>query len=302
EEKKEEKKEEPPKMEKVKKEKSTLCTLENTDTPYGTMKGILDQIQSRENEQENDDKAYLAVSHKKNAIEQFIYNTREKLDNVLIPHITQEEKEKLNKLMDPVLEWLYSDDENVYNKKALDDHSKDMYELGNKIYARYDGWTKLNENIALLEKAVLKSDDIIKEETEKITKNNTVLIPADIELMKKATENAKKKINEYKGKEKEGNKLEEPKLKGDEVSNYLTSFNKEYEKIYADADFRKKEEERKKKEEEEKKKKEEEEKKKKEEAKKEGEDVEMKDASKEETKKEEEKKEEKKNPDAMDVE
>ena len=259
------------------------------------MKGVYDNLLQRENDQENDDKLYLTVSHKKNEIEQYIYATREKFDHELKPHTTAQEKETLNKIMDPILDWLYSDDENIYNKKTLDEKSKDMFELGNKIYSRFNNWTKLNENIVSLEKALIKSQEIIKEEVEKLAKKTTILIQSDIDNVTKATEAANKSLIDFKAKEAAGDKLKEPELKPDAVSTVTSGLNAAFEAAYKEAQKRKDEEERKRKEEERKKKEEEDKKKKEEEEKKKKEEEEKK--KKEEKK--EDKKEEKKDEDVV---
>ena len=313
----EEKKEpEKPKTEKVKKEKSTNCTLNTVDTLYGTTQGILEQFLQLEVTQETDDKVFHIASHKKNELEQFIYNTREKFNHNFKDYVTPEEKDALTKLMDALLEWLYSDDEQLYNKNTLDLKSKDMMELGNVLYTRFDNWSKLEENIQLFEKGIEKINVAVKAESDKLAnKQQTYLTPSDFEAIDKLVKDAVAKVQDAKSKYGQGIKTKDPLIKHEEVSNGLSELKSKVAKIYQDAEFKVKEAERKKKEEEEKKKREEEEKKKKEaeekkkkeeeekkkkeaEEKKENkDDVKMKDATKPE-----EKKEEKKDPNAMDVE
>ena len=262
------------------------------------------------------------TSSKKNELEQFIYNTREKFNHNFKDYVTPEEKEALTKLMDALLEWLYSDDEQLYNKNTLDLKSKDMMELGKVLYTRFDNWTKLEENIQLFEKGIEKINVAVKAESDKLAnKQQTYLTPEDFESIDKLIKEAVAKVQDAKTKYGQGIKTQEPLVKHEEVANGLSELKAKVTKIYQDAEFKVKEAERKKKEEEEKKKREEEEKKKKEaeekkkkeeeeKKKKEAEektenkdDVKMKDATKpEEPKKEEPKKEEKKDPDAMDVE
>ena len=305
---------EKPKTEKVKKEKSTNCTLNTVDTLYGTTQGILDQFLQLEVTQETDDKVFHIASHKKNELEQFIYNTREKFNHNFKDYVTPEEKDALTKLMDALLEWLYSDDEQLYNKSTLDLKSKDMMELGKVLYTRFDNWTKLEESIQLFEKGIEKINIAVKAESDKLAnKQQTYLTPSDFEAIDKLVKDAVAKVQDAKTKYGQGIKTQEPLIKHEDVSNGLSDLKSKVTKIYQDAEFKVKEAERKKKEEEEKKKREEEEKKKKEAEEKKKKEEEEKKKKEAEDKKDnkddvkmkdvtEEKKEEKKDPNAMDVE
>ena len=289
---KEVKKEETPKMQKVKRERNNVLHFDNTDTLFGTPQGILNQYLQREVTQETDDRIFHIASSKRNELEQYIYNTRDKLSNVLKPHILPNEQETLSKHMDVLLDWLYSGDEEVFNKATLETKSKDMLAVGSVIYSRMNNWNKLEENISLLEKSIDKITNASKVEWDKLQSKQTYLTKEDFELINQLLQASLAKVAEFKKKMGEGIKTAEPLVKPEVVDEEKEELKKKVKKVYMDAEFkvkeeerkRKEEEERKKKEEEEKKKKEEEEKKKKEEAekkaaeeKKEGDDVVMKD-------------------------
>jgi len=145
---------EPPKVEKVKKERSTVCIIKLVESLMGLPQAILDNITLKEANQENDDKHLHIVLNKRNEIENFIYSTRSKLEADLAPFVTNEEKELLTQLMQTVEDWLYSGDEAVYDKPTLEAKSKDLNELGTKIYKRYHDWGKLFESLQKLEQCV----------------------------------------------------------------------------------------------------------------------------------------------------
>ena len=311
------KKEEPPKTQKVKRERNNKCPINISESHFGTPQAILNQYLQREVSQETDDKTFIIASNKKNELEQYIYNTREKFNNALKPHVLPAEKDQLSKHMDTLLDWLYSGDEDIFNKAVLESKGKDMLTLGNTIYSRMMNWNQLEENITLLEKAIDKVIQATKVEREKLPDKKTYLTEDDFKLINEHIQASRNKVNEFKQKYGEGVKTAEPLIAPNVVSNEQEELKKKVTKVYQDAEFkvkeeerkRKEEEERKKKEEEEKKKKEEEEKKKKEEEekkKKEGEkkeDVEMKDETQQgKTEEKKEEAQEKKDPDAMDVE
>ena len=116
-------------------------------------------------------------------------------------YVTPEEKEALTKLMDALLEWLYSDDEQLYNKNTLDLKSKDMMELGKVLYTRFDNWTKLEENIQLFEKGIEKINVAVKAESDKLAnKQQTYLTPEDFESIDKLIKEAVAKVQDAKTK------------------------------------------------------------------------------------------------------
>ena len=310
------KKDETPKTQKVKRERNNKCPINISESNFGTPQAILNQYLQREVSQETDDKTFNIASSKKNELEQYIYNTREKFNNVLKPHVLPLEKEQLSKHMDVLLEWLYSGDEDIFNKAVLEVKGKDMLTLGNTIYSRMMNWNQLEENITLLEKAIEKVIQATKVEREKVAEKKTYLTEDDFKLINEHIQMSRNKVNEFKQKFGEGIKTAEPLIAPNVVANEQEDLKRKVTKVYQDAEFkvkeeerkRKEEEERKKREEEEKKKKEEEEKKKKEEEekkKKEGnkkEDVEMKDETQTQNDKKEGTSQDKKDPDAMDVE
>ena len=280
---KEVKKDETPKTQKVKRERNNVLHFDNTDTLFGTPQGILNQYLQREVTQENDDRVYHVASAKRNELEQYIYNTRDKLSNVLKPHVLPNEQQTLSKHMDVLLDWLYSGDEDVFNKATLETKSKDMLAVGSVIYSRMNNWNKLEENITLLEKAIDKITNASKVEWDKLhNKQQTYLTKEDFEAINQLLQAKLAKVDEFKKKVGEGVRTAEPLVKPEVVEEEKEELKRKVKKVYTDAEFKVKEEERKRKEEEERKKKEEEEKKKKEEEekkKKEGDDVVMKDAN-----------------------
>ena len=58
--------------------------------------------------------------------------------------------------MDELMNWLYNDEqkEDLYDKKKLEEKSKGMKQIGDKIYKRYNEWNKLNEKYKRLESII----------------------------------------------------------------------------------------------------------------------------------------------------
>ena len=294
EEKKEEKKEPPKMKEKIVETESNL-TIDQVEILFGTPKGILEKYTKRENTQSQEDEVFHKASSFKNSLEQYIYATKEKLDTNLKGYYTDDERKNLTVYMDKLYEWLYSDDEKLYDMKTLEEKSKAMKILGDEIYKRNELWDLLRKNFITYESVVGELNAQVKGEKEKLDKKQfTYVTMEDInkinELITDSINNAKKKRELC----EPAPQINRPPVEPSEIEMLYDNLRKNVKKIYDDAEFKVKEAERKRKEEEEKKRKEEEEKKKKEEEEKKKKEEEEKKKKEEKGKKDGEKKEDKK--------
>ena len=284
-------------------ETESKLTVDQVEILFGTPKGILEQYTNRENLQTSEDMIFRQASAFKNSLEQYIYTTKEKLDSVLKGYYTDEERKNLTQFMDKTYEWLYSEDEKLYDMKTLEEKSKDMKTLGDEIYNRNKMWLDIEKNFYTFEGVVNELNTQFKTEKEKLEKKQfTYVTPDDIkkieELINTAIGSAKKKRELC----EPAPKIKKPPVDPSDISMLYDVLKINVKKVYDDAEFKVKEAERKKKEEEEKKKKEEEEKKKKEEEEKKKKEEEEKKKKEEGDKKKTEgdKKEEKKDPTSPD--
>ena len=276
-------------------------TVDQVETLFGTPKGILEQYTTRENMQTAEDNIFHDASQFKNSLEQYIYTTKEKLDSMLKGYYIDTERQNLTKFMDALMEWLYSEDENLYNMDTLKERSKDMKQIGDEIYKRHELWNELENNFNIFTSVVNELDTQYKKDKEKFDKKEFIYVTGEdlaniLDLITKSVENAEKK----KALCTPAPKTQRPPVEPSEIKMLFDNLKVNVKKIYDAAEFKVKEEERKKKEAEEKKRKEEEEKKKKEEEEKKKKEEEEKKKKEEEQKKngenKEEKKDEKKDP------
>ena len=286
------KKEEKPKMKEKKIETETQLDIDVVETLFGTSKGILEQYLKREKDQNKEDEIFREASNLKNSLEQYIYSTKEKLDSQLKGYYTDPEKGNLTKLMDELMNWLYSEDEKLYDKPTLEAKSKNMKTLGDEIYKRCDNWNTIRNNYNIFESTVNELSAQIKTEEDKLAKKQFTYITKEDsvkinKLIKDAVDNAKKKH----ALTDKAPQIKVPPVQPDDVKMLTDNLRSNVQKVYDDAKFKveeaerkRKEEEKKKKEEEEKKKKEEEEKKKKEEEEKKKKEGDKKDGKKDDKK------------------
>ena len=310
EEKKEDKKEEPPKMQEKLVETETVLNVDQVEILFGTPKGILENYKKTENFQTGEDKIFREASSFKNSLEQYIYSTKEKLDSKLKGYYIDSERQQLTQFMDKLMEWLYSEDEKLYDMATLKEKSKDMKQIGDEIYKRNELWNELENNFNIYNSTLNEIETQYKNEKDKFDKKQFTYVTAEDlqkieELIKNSIDNAEKKRSSC----APAPKTQRPPVDPNDVKMLYDNLKINVKKIYDDAEFKVKEAERKKKEEEEKKRKEEEEKKKKEEEEKKKKEEEEKKKKEEEEKKKngdkkdetkEEKKDEKKDPTSPD--
>ena len=122
------------------KEIETPIKAELLQINFGTPTDILKEYITRENNQNNEDVIIHRTISYKNSLEQYIYDTRGKIEEngELKGFFTDDEKKELIKKMDELMDWLYSDDKDLYNKNKLEEKSKDMKKIGDEIYRRYN--------------------------------------------------------------------------------------------------------------------------------------------------------------------
>ena len=232
------------------------------------------------------------------------------MDGKLKGYYIDSERQNLTQFMDKLMEWLYSEDEKLYDMETLKEKSKDMKQIGDEIYKRNELWTELENNFNIYNSTLNEIETQYKTEKDKFDKKQFVYVTAEDlqkieELIKNSIDNAEKKRASC----APAPKTQRPPVDPNDVKMLYDNLKINVKKIYDDAEFKVKEEERKRKEEEEKKRKEEEEKKKKEEEEKKKKEEEEKKKKEEEEKQKngdkkdetkEEKKDEKKDPTSPD--
>ena len=247
-------------------ETETKLDVDQVEILFGTPKGILEKYKQTEIKQTSEDMIFREASSYKNSLEQYIYATKEKLDGKLKGYFIDSERQNLTQFMDKLMEWLYSEDEKLYDMATLKEKSKDMKQIGDEIYKRNELWNELENNFNIYNSTLNEIETQYKNEKDKFDKKQFTYVTAEDlqkieELIKNSIDNAEKKRASC----APAPKTQRPPVDPNDVKMLYDNLKINVKKIYDDAEFKVKEAERKRKEEEEKKRKEEEEKKKKEE-------------------------------------
>ena len=213
------------------KEIENPIVAELTQITYGTPEIILNEYINREKQQNNEDIIMNEAVGYKNYLEQYIYDTRNKIDEYgeLKGYYNEDEKKELIKRMDELMNWLY-------NKKELENKSKNMREIGDQIYNRFNEWNKLNEKYEKIESIINDTILLCSNEEEKIKKGKkTELSEEDISKIRQLIKDTSIKIAEKKNLSNKKELTELPPVFPDEIEMIINLFNENLTNIQNEA-------------------------------------------------------------------
>lgn len=98
---------------------------------------ILNELVEVENNMVSSDKLIAETEERKNALEEYIYTLRAKLEEEYAPFANEEEKERLSKMLTDTEEWLYDDGYDSTKGKYVAKY-EELAALGNLIKGRYN--------------------------------------------------------------------------------------------------------------------------------------------------------------------
>jgi heat shock protein 4 len=157
------------------------------------------------------------AKNKRNEIENFIYSTRGKLEGELNGFVTPQEQEVLIKLMNQMEEWFYSESEEIYSKSEVDTRSKELNELGTKLYKRFFDWNKLAENLSNFEKILANCLNTFNEKCEAFKKGTSNLTQQDIDNIKAIITTYNNNLNDWKAQFSSYPKVTDPPVSHENV-------------------------------------------------------------------------------------
>ncbi|KAI0784656.1 HSP70-domain-containing protein [Abortiporus biennis] len=117
---------------------------------------ILDQYKQAEAEMYAADKLVMDTEDRKNALEEYVYDTRSKLEDRYVGYIQPGEKEKLLVALQEAEDWLYSEDGEDATKSAYVARLDALKVLGDPIANRYTETIQRSANISQLRDTINK--------------------------------------------------------------------------------------------------------------------------------------------------
>ena len=130
------------------------------------------------------------------------------------------------------MNWLYSNDEDLYNMHKLEEKSKKMKSLGDLFYSRLNGWDKIKENLTKMESLLYEKLDYFTKLEERIKKGENTGIT--IEQINNINGYIQQEFNNYEAKMYEydvADKTKKPKISLNDIQNMINSFNNNIEKM-----------------------------------------------------------------------
>ena len=203
---------------------------------FGLSKDSLDYLKFQEIERDKKDLIIKESITYKNSLEEYIYNTRDKMDKKgqFEGYYTPQEKEKLIDEMDKLMKWLYSDDKDIYNIIKLEQNSLPMKSISEPIYSRYNEWKQLNEQYNIMKQLITEKTSYYTSLEDKIKKGEVTDININLDKISKIQQIIQQEFNNLEviiyQTDKE-QKIKMPSIKSNDVQNLINEFNKKIENI-----------------------------------------------------------------------
>ena len=203
---------------------------------FGLSKDSLDYLKFQEIERDKKDLIIKESITYKNSLEEYIYNTRDKMDKKgqFEGYYTPQEKEKLIDEMDKLMKWLYSDDKDIYNIIKLEQNSLPMKSISEPIYSRYNEWKQLNEQYNIMKQLITEKTSYYTSLEDKIKKGEVTDININSDKISKIQQIIQQEFNNLEviiyQTDKE-QKIKMPSIKSNDVQNLINEFNKKIENI-----------------------------------------------------------------------
>ena len=203
---------------------------------FGLSKDSLDYLKFQEIERDKKDLIIKESITYKNSLEEYIYNTRDKMDKKgqFEGYYTPQEKEKLIDEMDKLMKWLYSDDKDIYNIIKLEQNSLPMKSISEPIYSRYNEWKQLNEQYNIMKQLITEKTSYYTSLEDKIKKGEVTDININLDKISKIQKIIQQEFNNLEviiyQTDKE-QKIKMPSIKSNDVQNLINEFNKKIENI-----------------------------------------------------------------------
>ncbi|KAF8893630.1 Hsp70 protein-domain-containing protein [Infundibulicybe gibba] len=123
----------PPKKKRIVKKKEIPFVSGNTSLD----KSVVERLREQENQMHAADKLVMDTEDRKNALEEYVYDTRSKLDDRYAPYVQAPEKEKLLVALSEAEDWLYTEEGEEATKSAYVARLDALKVLGDPITFRW---------------------------------------------------------------------------------------------------------------------------------------------------------------------
>ena len=200
---------------------------------FGISQEKLENFQNEEIGRDENDLIMKEVIAYKNDLEDYIYKLRDKINSEKAKGLfNDKEKENLVEEMDKVMQWLYSNDEDLYNIHKLEEKSKNMKQLGDIFLSKLYDWDGIKQYLTKMETLLYEKLAYFASMEEQIKRGEKK--DMTIETINKINEYIQKEFNNFEAKMYEidiADKTKAPKINVNDIENMINIFNDNINKM-----------------------------------------------------------------------
>ena len=200
---------------------------------FGISQEKLENFQNEEIGRDENDLIMKEVIAYKNDLEDYIYKLRDKINSEKAKGLfNDKEKENLVEEMDKVMQWLYSNDEDLYNIHKLEERSKNMKQLGDIFLSKLYDWDGIKQYLTKMETLLYEKLAYFASMEEQIKRGEKK--DMTIETINKINEYIQKEFNNFEAKMYEidiADKTKAPKINVNDIENMINTFNDNINKM-----------------------------------------------------------------------
>ncbi|EOQ99889.1 hypothetical protein E3P92_02074 [Wallemia ichthyophaga] len=179
----------------------------------GASESVLATYHEKEGQMYAHDKLVAETEERKNALEEYVYDQRNKLDDRHAAYATPEEKETFKKALGEAEDWLYTDEGEDAQKSAYVSRLDSLKKLGDPIVNRYREQQELPKAAAVLREAT--NDFLTKAQSG--DERYSHIAAEDIQKVIDTAANAAKWLDDNMYKQSEKMKTENPVITSTQV-------------------------------------------------------------------------------------
>ncbi|CAH7675771.1 heat shock 70kDa protein 4 [Phakopsora pachyrhizi] len=177
-------------------------------------KSIINELMAKEGDMHASDKLVSETEDKKNALEEYVYDTRDKLEGVFAPFVTPEVKQKLLSALQQAEDWLYSEEGEDASKSQYVARLSELTSIGDPIKFRQ----RESEERPKAERQLRETISDFMQRAQSNDPKYAHLTEKDLQIVIEKCAAAEKWIGDLSAKQAERVKTQDPATTSSEIS------------------------------------------------------------------------------------
>lgn len=148
------------------KKRTRRITLETQSTHLGLDPTVVQLANQLELQMEANDRLQLETAHKKNELESYVYDWRDKLNSSHKPYVLEQPLQHILNLLRETEDWLYADGRET-TKEIYHERLQNLKELTQPIHSRFQAFESIPNLFEELDQAVKNTHKLATNQEEK---------------------------------------------------------------------------------------------------------------------------------------